>query len=317
MPPSPPPDPAARWVLDCRGRPLDCRPGRVHVMGILNVTPDSFSDGGRYEGVQAALERAGQMAEEGARLIDVGGESTRPRGTTYGAGAAPVGLDEELARVVPVVEAIARDLPGVLISVDTYKGAVAREALRAGAHIVNDVTGLRYGVGTAHAAADYGAPLVVMHGRGRPGEMVHVEASDDIVGEVAVALAESEKRAETAGVRDVIVDAGFGFGKTHRENLRLVAETDAFRDRLQRPVLVGVSRKATIGRVLGTPEAPVPTGGRVFGSVGLAALAAARGASIVRVHDVRETAEALALVQAAEQARQRAAERDEEHGGEA
>ena len=130
--PLPPPDPAARWVLDCRGRPLDCRPGRVHVMGILNVTPDSFSDGGRYEGVQAALERAGQMAEEGARLIDVGGESTRPRGTTYGAGAAPVGLDEELARVVPVVEAIARDLPGVLISVVGGQGEFGGWAGRAG-----------------------------------------------------------------------------------------------------------------------------------------------------------------------------------------
>ncbi|MEM1055566.1 MAG: dihydropteroate synthase [Bacteroidota bacterium] len=303
MPSSPPADSARPWVLDCRGRPLDCRPGRVHVMGILNVTPDSFSDGGRYTSVQAALDRAGAMAEEGATIIDVGGESTRPKGTTYGEGAEAVGLDDELARVVPVLEVLARELPRVLLSIDTYKGAVAREALRAGAHLVNDVTGLRYGVGTATAAADYSAPLIVMHGRGRPGEMVHVEASDDIVGEVAVALAESVKRATAAGVRDVIVDAGFGFGKTREENLRLVAETDAFRDRLQRPVLVGASRKSTIGQVLGTPEAPVPVSARVHGSVGLAALAAARGASLVRVHDVRETAEALALIAAAESAR--------------
>ncbi|MEM6328334.1 MAG: dihydropteroate synthase [Bacteroidota bacterium] len=303
MRPPSPADSTRPWVLDCRGRPLDCRPGRVHVMGILNVTPDSFSDGGRYTSVQSALDRAGEMTEAGAAVIDVGGESTRPRGTTYGQGADPVGLDEELERVVPVVEAIAREMPSVLISVDTYKGAVAREALRAGAHLVNDVTGLRYGIGTARAAADYGAPLVVMHGRGRPGEMVHVTASVDIVGEVAVALAESAARAEAAGVADVIVDAGFGFGKTGEENLRLVAETDAFRERLRRPVLVGASRKSTIGQVLGTPEAPVSVDGRVFGSVGLAVLAAARGASLVRVHDVRETAEALALVAAAEQAR--------------
>ena len=275
-------------------------------MSILNVTPDSFSDGGRYADVQRALERAGTMAEQGATLIDVGGESTRPRGATYGEGAETVGEAEEMERVVPVVEAIARDLPRVLISVDTYKGAVAREALRAGAHIVNDVTGLRYGIGTARAAADYSAPLVVMHGRGKPGAMVHVTESEDIVGEVAVALAESASRAEAAGVKDVIVDAGFGFGKTRAENLRLVAETDAFRERLARPVLVGASRKATVGQVLGRGGEPLPVGERVFGSVGLAALAAARGASIVRVHDVRETAEALALVAAAEAARREA-----------
>ena len=303
MPRSASPPSARSWVLDCRGRPLDCGPGRVHVMGILNVTPDSFSDGGRYTDVQRALERAGAMAQEGAAIIDVGGESTRPRGAAYGEGAQAVGLAEEMERVVPVVEAIARDLPRVLISIDTYKGAVARAALRAGAHIVNDVTGLRYGTGTASAAADYSAPLVVMHGRGRPGEMVHVTESDDIVGEVAVALAESASRAEAAGVHDVIVDPGFGFGKTGAENLRLVAEADAFRERLARPVLIGASRKTTIGHVLGRGGTPVPVGERVFGSVGLAALASARGASVVRVHDVRQTAEALAVIQAAEAAR--------------
>lgn len=272
-------------------------------MGILNVTPDSFSDGGRYTSVQAALDRAGEMAEAGAAIIDVGGESTRPTGTTYGAGAEPVGLDDEIARVVPVIEAIARGLPDVLISVDTYKGAVAREALRAGAHLVNDVTGLRHGVGTAHAAADYGAPLVVMHAVGRPGAHVHVKASGDIIAEVAASLAQSVARAEEAGVEDVIVDAGFGFGKTASENLRLVAETDRLRQRLGRPVLVGASRKSTIGQVLGGDGPPVPVDQRAWGSVGLAALAAVRGASLVRVHDVAETAQALRLITAAEATR--------------
>ena len=294
--------PDSPWVLDCRGRALDCRPGRTHVMGVLNVTPDSFSDGGRYATVAAAVERARAMADEGAAVIDVGGESTRPRGRTYGAGAAPVGLDEEIARVVPVVEALARELPHALISVDTYKGAVARAALRAGAHLVNDVTGLRQGVGTARAAADYGAPLVVMHALGAPGAMPHAHTYTDAVGEVAASLARSVRTAEEAGVRDVVVDAGFGFGKNVADNLRLVAATDRLRAALGRPVLVGASRKSTVGAVLGTPEAPAPVGARVHGSVGLAVLAALRGASLVRVHDVRETAEAVRLALAAERA---------------
>src|SRR5690606_21077715 len=174
--------PADPFVRDCRRRVLDCRRG-AHVMGVLNVTPDSYSDGGRYATVDAALRRAEVMAGEGAAVIDVGGESTRPSGRAYGAGAAPVSAEEEVRRVVPVVEAIARRLPHVLISVDTYKGEVARAALRAGAHIVNDVTGLREGVGTARAAAAYGAPLVVMHALGRPGAMPHEHRYEDVVEE--------------------------------------------------------------------------------------------------------------------------------------
>ena len=306
--PAPPPSPTVPpglegAVLDCRGRPLDCRAGRAHVMGVLNVTPDSFSDGGRYVNVQQALDRAAEMAGEGAAVLDVGGESTRPSGVTYGTGAAPVGLDEELERVVPVVEAIARALPDVLISVDTYKGAVAREALQAGAHLVNDVSGLRDGVGTARAAADFGAPLVVMHGAGEPGAFVHTrrEGGGDVVEAVAASLARSVAAARAEGVRDVVVDAGFGFGKTPRENLRLVARTDRLAE-LGCPVLIGVSRKSTVGVALGSAEAPAPVGARLFGSLGLAALAVVRGASIVRTHDVRPTVELLRVVGAAEAA---------------
>src|SRR5690606_1789271 len=151
LPPSPPPASAVDpWRLDCRGRVLACRPGRAaHGMGILSVTPDSFSDGGRYASRDAALRRAEQMVEEGAAILDVGGESTRPAGRAYGEGAAVVSPDEEMRRVLPVIEAIAQHFPHVLISIDTYKGEVARAALRAGAHLVNDVGGVRHGVGTA------------------------------------------------------------------------------------------------------------------------------------------------------------------------
>ena len=266
-------------------------PGRAHVMGVLNVTPDSFSDGGRYGTVRAALARAREMAAEGAAILDVGGESTRP-------GAPPVGLDEELDRVVPVVEALARELPHVLVSVDTAKGAVAREALRAGAHLVNDVTGLREGIGTAAAAAEYGAPLVVMHALAKTGGTAPADAYRDVVEDVVASLRQSVARAEAAGVRDVVVDPGFGFGKTVDQNLRLIAEVD----RLVAegwPVLVGVSRKSTVGAVLGAPGAPAPVGERLYGSLGLAALAVVRGAAIVRAHDVRETVEVVRVVEAA------------------
>lgn len=260
-------------------------------MGVLNVTPDSFSDGGYHTTVQAAVDRAGEMAEEGAAIVDVGGESTRP-------GAEPVGLAEEIGRVVPAVEAIVRALPHVLISVDTMKGAVARAALRAGAHLVNDVSGLRDDVGTAIAAADYGAPLVVMHALGRTGGAAPPGTYDDVVADVAASLDRSARRAEGLGVRGVVVDPGFGFGKTVDHNLRLIAGLDRLVD-AGRPVLVGVSRKSTVGAVLGRGGRPAPVGERMYGSLGLAALAVVRGAALVRTHDVRATVEALQTLTAA------------------
>ncbi|MDT0632423.1 dihydropteroate synthase [Rubrivirga sp. S365] len=296
--PAPPPRPAprdgARGALDCRGRTLDARPGAGLVMGVLNVTPDSFSDGGRYATVRAAVDRAAQMADEGAAVVDVGGESTRP-------GAAPVGADEETARVVPVVEAIAREVPGLLVSVDTTKGAVARAALRAGAHLVNDVAG---GADTAEAAAEWGAPLVVMHALGATGGAAPADAYGDVVADVAAALERAAARAEAAGVRDVVVDPGFGFGKSVADNLRLVAGLDRLAA-AGRPVLVGVSRKSTVGAVLaragrgGRGGHPAPVSERLYGSLGLAALAVVRGAAIVRVHDVRATVETLCTLTAA------------------
>ncbi len=299
-----------RFVLDCRGRALDCRPGLAqgaHVMGILNVTPDSFSDGGRYLDAEAALRRAEQMLEEGAALIDVGGESSRPRGSAYGAGAEAVPAEEEMRRVLPVVEALARRFPEALLSIDTYKPAVARAALEAGAHLINDVTGLRYHPETAAVAAAFGAPLVVMHALGRPGEMPHEHRYADVVEEVAASLATSVRLAEAAGVQHVVTDPGFGFGKTPGENLRLLGSVDRLLA-LGRPVLVGVSRKSTIGVVLGTPGRPAPVEARHYGTLGATAVAVLRGATLVRTHDVRPTVEMLRVLAATEAASARPSE---------
>ena len=279
---------------------LDCRPGRSsHVMGILNVTPDSFSDGRRYASVDAAVQRAEQMLEEGAIILDIGGESTRPRGKAYDAGATTVTAEEEIERTVPVIEAISRRFPHAILSIDTYKGEVARAALRAGAHIINDVTGLRHGIGTARAAADYGAPLVVMHALGKPGDMTHAQVYEDVVDEVASSLAESVRAARNAGVQHVVVDPGFGFGKSVEGNLKLIARLERF-VALGWPVLVGISRKSTVGAVLGSEEVPAPVGERLFGSLGLTALVVMKGASIVRTHDVRPTVDLLKVLSAAE-----------------
>lgn len=277
-------------VLDARS-PLSARGALV--MGILNVTPDSFSDGGLHATRDAALARAEAMLDEGAAILDVGGESTRPRGTAYGAGAAVVDADEERRRVVPVVEAVVRRWPDAIVSVDTYKPDVARAALDAGAHIVNDVTGLRQHPEMAAVCAAFGAPLVVMHAVGAPGTMPHVAPLADPVGEVAASLERSLALAVEAGVTSLVVDAGFGFGKTPDDNLALVAATPALIARLGRPVLVGVSRKATLGVLLGTVDAPAPVDRRLYAGIGVALAAVAGGASIVRTHDVGPTVEAL------------------------
>ncbi len=287
------------FVLRLRDRALDCRasalqPIGAHVMGILNVTPDSFADGGRYDTVDAAVRQAHAMLSEGAAMLDVGGESTRPRGVTYGAGASAVAEEEELARILPVIEAIRARFPDALLSIDTYKPRVAREALDRGVHLVNDVTGLRFSSESAEHAARVGAAVCVMHALGRPGDMPHEHAYADVVGDVAGSLARSVRTARGANVASVLVDPGFGFGKTAAENLRLVAHADRIASATGCPVLVGASRKSTIGHVLRPGNAP-PASERLFGSVGVAVAAARWGACIVRVHDVRATVEALRI----------------------
>lgn len=250
------------------------------VMGVLNVTPDSFSDGGRFQGVPAALEHARRMLAEGAAIIDVGGESTRP-------GAVPVSVEEELQRVVPVVEAIRRELD-VVISVDTSQPEVIRAVTAAGAHLVNDIRGLRL-PGALEAAAASKAAICLMHMQGEPGTMQQAPVYADVVAEVRVWLQARLDACRALGVAEdrLLVDPGFGFGKSVDHNLRLLAELPAATP-LRVPVLVGLSRKSTIGVVTGRPVDQ-----RLAGSVAAAALAVRAGAHIVRAHDVAATVDAV------------------------
>ncbi len=256
-------------------------------MGILNVTPDSFFDGGRYLDHADAIRRGRKMVAEGADVIDVGGESTRP-------GAASVGLEEELRRVIPVIEALSGT---VRISVDTTKPDVARQAVTAGATMINDVS-----ASLATVAAETGTAFVAMHRKGTPADMQDDPRYEDVVEEVATYLAGRAAEARAAGVEEVWVDPGIGFGKTGRHNLELLAALPRLVD-LGYPVLVGTSRKSFLGRIAaGTPSdrgAQLPASERFEGSLASATWAMASGAAAVRVHDVAATVQAAALVGAA------------------
>ncbi|TWC40252.1 dihydropteroate synthase [Pseudomonas sp. SJZ079] len=273
--------------LPCGSRFLDL--SRPQVMGILNVTPDSFSDGGRYGQRDAALRHAEAMVKAGATLIDVGGESTRP-------GALLVSPTEELERVAPVVEAIAAELD-VIISVDTSTPAVIRESARLGAGLINDVRSLRRD-GALDAAADSGLPVCLMHMRGEPGTMQQNPEYTDVLIEVRDFLAERIAVCAAAGIaaERIVLDPGFGFAKTLEHNLSLFKHLGSLLD-LGRPLLVGVSRKSMIGHVLGHE-----VGERLVGSLALAALAVSKGAHILRVHDVAETVDVVRMIAAVEAA---------------
>jgi dihydropteroate synthase len=253
-------------------------------MGILNVTPDSFSDGGRHVDLAAALARARAMVAEGADLVDVGGESTRP-------GAAAVAADEEIRRVVPVIEVLAAELP-VAVSVDTSKPEVMRAAVAAGAGMINDVAALRQ-PGALETAVALGVPICLMHMQGEPRTMQHAPRYDDVVAEVVAFLRGRAAACAAAGIpaERLLVDPGFGFGKTLAHNLALLRGLSAVAA-LGLPVLVGLSRKSMIGALLG--DAPV--GERLHGSVAAALVAVERGATIVRVHDVAPTVQALRVL---------------------
>ena len=265
--------------LDCAGRIL--RLDRPQVMGIVNVTPDSFSDGGAHDTTDAAVAHALRLVEEGADVLDIGGESTRP-------GAAEVEVEEELRRVVPVIERLAAQV-AVPISIDTSKPEVMRAAVQAGAGMINDVCGLRR-EGALDAAAALGVPVVLMHMQGEPRSMQAAPQYDDVVGEVHRFLAERIFAAEMAGIpkQRIVVDPGFGFGKDTAHNLQLLAQFERFIE-LGVPVLAGLSRKRSIGELTGRD---VPAD-RVAGSVAAHLIAAQRGAAIVRVHDVAATVDAL------------------------
>jgi dihydropteroate synthase len=271
--------------LQCGTHLLDL--ARPVVMGVLNVTPDSFSDGGRYFDVPRALDRAGQMAADGAAVIDVGGESTRP-------GSAPVDEDEELRRVLPVVERLAATL-SIPVSIDTRKPAVMRRAIAAGASMVNDVTALR-APGAIEAVAESGAAVCLVHMQGEPGTMQDAPAYADVVGEVRVFLRARAAACEAAGIARsrLVVDPGFGFGKALEHNLALLAGVPALAE-LGRPVLIGVSRKSMFRRLLGREVDE-----RMPASLAAGLAAVARGAAVLRAHDVRETADALRVWTAVE-----------------
>ncbi|AKJ41071.1 dihydropteroate synthase [Pragia fontium] len=269
--------------LESKGLTLDL--AYPQVMGILNVTPDSFSDGGRFRQIDNALRHANEMIQAGATIIDIGGESTRP-------GAAEVPLDEELERVIPVAEAIAKNFE-VWVSIDTYKPEVMRESHRVGVHLINDIRALQE-PGALDAAIETGLPVCLMHMQGMPRTMQHEPKYHDVVVEVDAFFSEHIARCVNAGMdkNKILLDPGFGFGKDLKHNYQLLAHLSEFHH-FGLPLLVGMSRKAMIGQLLN-----VSPDQRVIGSVACAIIAAMQGAQIIRVHDVKETAEAMRIVEA-------------------
>ena len=270
--------------------PFEERWPRPSVMGVLNVTPDSFSDGGLFVDPTQAIAHGKRAIDEGAVLVDVGGESTRP-------GAEPVSSEDEIARVEPVLEG----LRGLATSIDTSKAAVARRALDLGAELVNDVTALRGDPEMAGVVADGDAFVCLMHMQGEPRTMQVAPRYDDVVSDVLAFLEERVAFAVENGIGEerIAVDPGIGFGKTPDQNLELLRRLDEL-STLGRPVLVGISRKSTLGKILGDPSAIT---GTVAASVGAAVVAFERGASMIRAHDVRETVEALQVAVAVERGR--------------
>lgn len=273
--------------VDFSGKVLDM--SRCHVMGILNVTPDSFSDGGRYNQLDSALAQARRMVEAGAMFIDVGGESTRP-------GAAQVSTEEELERVCPVVEAIAKELD-VVISVDTSAPEVMGETVRLGAGLINDVRALQRD-GAVNAAVEAGVPVCLMHMQGQPKDMQERPEYRNVLREVSSFLTERVRVVEQAGIPSerILLDPGFGFGKSLEHNLQLLAALDRMRV-LGYPLLVGLSRKTMLGKITGRDVSE-----RLPASLAAATISAMKGASIIRVHDVRETVDAVKVVSAMEEA---------------
>jgi dihydropteroate synthase len=286
------------WKIKNRPLPIG---ERTLVMGILNVTPDSFSDGGHFFSLDKALEHAQQMISDGADIIDIGGESTRP------GNEGPVSPSDEISRVVPVIEALAKSSSNTPISIDTTKSEVAKAALQAGAAIVNDISALRFDFYVADAAAREGAGLVLMHSRGTPATMHRLPPVADILDEVTSSLGASIKMAERRGVKreSIVIDPGIGFGKSQEQNLELLARLDELSAEFpDLPILVGPSRKSFIGRILADESGtPAPTEERTFGTIASVAAAVLKGAQIVRVHDVKATVESVRVLDAIKESR--------------
>jgi dihydropteroate synthase len=274
-----------RFTINFKDR--QCNVGqRTLVVGVLNITPDSFSDGGQHVDTARAVDRALALQEQGADILEIGGESTRP-------GAAPVPLEEEVARILPVLKTLAGKLT-IPISIDTYKNEVARQALDHGADFINDVSALRFDEALAKTIADSKAGLILMHMRGTPATMQELEPSENIFDEIIADMKLALSKAESRGVKrnQIIFDPGIGFGKTLAQNLLILNHLDRF-DELNLPVMIGTSRKSFIGKITGRA-----TDERVFGTAASVAAAILRGAHFVRVHDVREMVEVTRLIDA-------------------
>ncbi|MEW6003183.1 MAG: dihydropteroate synthase [Nitrospirota bacterium] len=260
---------------------------KTYIMGVLNVTPDSFSDGGLYFDKSAAIERAIQIVEEGADIIDIGGESTRP-------GSEPVSIEEEMNRVIPVIEALSKEIK-ISLSIDTYKSEVAKKALDAGASIVNDISGLRFDPKMPEIVSEYGVPLVIMHIKGKPKDMQQNPVYEALIPEIMDYLRYSIRLAVRAGIPEqrIIIDPGIGFGKTFEQNLEIINNLHEF-TLLEKPILIGPSRKAFIGKILG--DAPVAE--RLEGTAAAVAVSVMNGADMVRVHDIKEILKVIKVVDA-------------------
>jgi dihydropteroate synthase len=273
-------NPKARWVFEEITK-------RTLVMGILNVTPDSFSDGGTYFDPDAAVSRGIEMAEQGADIIDVGGESTRP-------GAEPIDAEEEIRRVLPVIKQLAVRT-GIPISIDTYRSQTAAAALDSGASIINDISAMTFDANMKHLAAERKCPIVLMHIKGTPQNMQQNPHYENVIEEIIAWLKARIEEAESAGIdkQAIIIDPGIGFGKTVEHNLEILNKLDRFRA-LGKPILVGVSRKRMIGEILGG----LPVEERLEGTAAAVAISIANGANIVRVHDVKEMARVVKVADA-------------------
>lgn len=260
---------------------------KTAIMGVINVTPDSFSDAGLCADKYSALDRAMRMADEGADIIDIGGESTRP-------GSAPVSLEEELGRTIPVIEAITKKI-SIPVSIDTYKAEVARQAINAGASIINDISGLRFDPHMKSVAASSGAYLIIMHIKGSPRNMQLNPVYEALLPEIQDYLREGISMAVDSGVDEqkIMLDPGIGFGKTLEHNLEILNRLDEFK-RIGRPVVIGVSRKSFIGRLLGN----APADQRLEGTAAAVAVSIMKGVDVVRVHDVKEMAKVVKVADA-------------------
>jgi dihydropteroate synthase len=268
-------------TLNCRGQLLDL--SRPVVMGILNLTPDSFFDGGKYLGEQAVLHQAEKMLREGAAILDLGGASSRP-------GAAEVQVQEELQRVIPAIKTILKNFPNAILSVDTWRAGVAREALDAGASIINDISAGKLDEDLLQTVADFGVPYVLMHMQGTPGTMQQQPHYEDVVTEVLDFFIQKTAELRGLGVKDIVLDPGFGFGKTVEHNFSLLKNLHVFQNVLDLPVFAGISRKSMICKPLGIKPAEA-----LNGTTALHVVALQQGARILRVHDVREAVEVIQL----------------------